>query len=100
MDEFVRGAGRGRIDEFLNPAATIEGRCFMATGVITSLRPGGFGFVASDACTIPTKLQFRREAVEADGFDHLREGQRIRFERVPMPGDPARYRAVRVSPLD
>ena len=72
----------------------------MTTGTITSLRPGGFGFIASDALTLPTKLQFRREAVEADGFERLREGQRVRFDRVSMPGNETRYRAVRVSLLD
>ena len=72
----------------------------MTTGMVTSLRPGGFGFIASDALTMPAKLQFRREAVADDGFDRLREGQRVRFDRVPMPGDPTRYRAVDVGPLD
>ena len=36
------------------------------TGIVTGLRPGGFGFVASDASTTPWKLAFRRAAV-ADG---------------------------------
>ena len=72
----------------------------MTTGTITSLRPGGFGFVASDALTRPTKLQFRRAAVAADGFDRLQAGQRVRFDREPVPGNPSRFHAVRVSPED
>lgn len=69
------------------------------TGTVTSLRPpGGFGFIASDALTLPTKLPFRRNAVEDDGFDGLREGQRVVFDRVPVPGNPDRYHAVRVAP--
>ena len=69
----------------------------MTTGTITSLRPGGFGFVASDALTRPTKLQFRRGAVAGDGFDRLEEGQRVRFDREPVPGNPSRFHAVRVA---
>ena len=68
------------------------------TGTITSLRPGGFGFIASDACTMPAKLPFRRGAVAGDGFDALREGQRVRFDRVPRPGNARRFHAVRVAP--
>lgn len=72
----------------------------MTTGTITSLRPGGFGFIASDALTMPTKLQFRRAAVAADGFDQLHEGQRVRFDRVPVPGNANRFHAVRVAVED
>ena len=54
------------------------------TGTITDLRFGGFGFIA---------------AVAGDGFDRLRVGQRIRFDQVPVPGDPSRRHAVRVVPL-
>ena len=68
-------------------------------GTITGLRPGGFGFIASDAHGKPWKLVFRRAAVAAGGFDRLRAGQRVRFEQVPLPGDPGRRHAVRVAPL-
>ena len=68
------------------------------TGTVASLRPGGFGFIASDACTAPAKLPFRRGAVAGGGFDRLREGQRVRFDREPVPGNPRRFRAVRVAP--
>lgn len=69
------------------------------TGTISDLRTGGFGFIASDAHGLPWKLIFRQDAVAADGFDHLWIGQRIRFDQEPLPGNPSRYHAVRVSPL-
>jgi cold shock CspA family protein len=68
------------------------------TGTITSLGSGRFGFIASDAYTRPWKLFFRSSDV-AVGFDQLYEGQRVRFDQVPTPGDPSRQRAVRVAPL-
>jgi cold shock CspA family protein len=68
------------------------------TGTITSLRPGGFGFIASDAYTTPWKLCFRGSAV-AVGFDQLYQGQRVRFDQAPTPGDPSHQRAVRVALL-
>lgn len=72
----------------------------MTQGTITSLRPGGFGFIASDAHTTPVKLRFFRANVAADGFDRLRVGQRVWFERVPVPGDRSRVHAVNVAPRD
>ncbi len=69
------------------------------TGTVISLRPGGFGFLASDACTVPARLFFRGADVADGGFDRLREGQRVRFDRVPLPGNPSRRCAVRVAPL-
>ena len=69
------------------------------TGTITELRTGGFGFIASDGYGRPWKLPFRHAAVTGDGFDLLRVGQRIRFDQVPVPGDPSRRHAVRVAPL-
>ena len=70
------------------------------TGTITSLRPGGFGYIASDAYGRPWELHFSRSTVADDGFARLREGQRVRFDQVPVPGDPSRQHAVRVAPLD
>ncbi len=70
------------------------------TGIITSLRPGGFGFIASDAHTTPWKLMFHRATVAHEGFDGLRVGQRVWFDREPLPGDPQQHRAVRVAPFD
>ena len=69
------------------------------TETIVDLRPGGFGFIASDAYTTPWKLAFRRAAVADGGFDRLRPGQRVRFDRVPLPGDDRHHRAVRVTPV-
>ena len=70
------------------------------TGTITDVRPGGFGFIASDACGRPWALIFRRAAVAGGGFDELRVGQRIRFDQEASPGDPSRQHAVRVGLLD
>jgi cold shock CspA family protein len=70
----------------------------MTPGTIVSLRPGGFGFIASDAHTTPYALPFRRAAVAGGGFDRLHAGQHVRFERVPVPGNPGRHHAVRVTP--
>ena len=69
------------------------------TGTVTSLRPGGFGFIASDGHGLPWHLIFRRGAVADDGFERLREGQRVRFDRVPVPGNPGRRCAVDIAPL-
>ena len=73
------------------------------TGTITDLRrggrPGGFGFIASDAHGRPRALPFHRRFVDDDGFDALHVGQRVRFDQVPLPGDTSRFHAVRVSPL-
>jgi cold shock CspA family protein len=54
------------------------------TGTITGLRGTRFGFIASDA----------------DGFDRLRAGQRVRFDQEPIPGNRSRRHAVGVAPLD
>ena len=50
------------------------------TGTITDLRPGGFGFIASESCGTPWHLPFRRTAGEDDGFVALQLGQRVRFD--------------------
>ncbi|CAA9562048.1 MAG: hypothetical protein AVDCRST_MAG59-2671 [uncultured Thermomicrobiales bacterium] len=72
-------------------------------GTITRLQPGGqsggFGFIASDALGRPHDLPFRHAAVAGAGFARLRVGQRVRFDQVPLPGDPRRRHAVRVAPL-
>jgi cold shock CspA family protein len=69
------------------------------TGTVTSLRPGGFGYIASDADGPPWESFFHRSAVVADGFNRLREGHWVRFDQVPVPGDPSRQHAVHVAPL-
>ena len=73
------------------------------TGTITGLHQGGeaggYGYIASDDRERPWKLFFRRSAVVDDGFARLRVGQRVRFDKEPLPGDPSRWHAVRVAPL-
>ena len=67
------------------------------TGTITSVRPGGFGFIASDAHNRPWALQFRAEAVIDGTFARLKSGDRVRFDQVGRPGNAQRYHAVRVT---
>jgi cold shock CspA family protein len=73
-------------------------------GTITGLHEGGhtggYGYIASDDLDRPWKLIFRQAAVADGGFGRLRAGQRVRFDKVPLPGDPSRRHAVRVAPLD
>ena len=61
---------------------------------------GGYGFVASDDLDRPWELFFRCSAVGDDGSGRLRAGQRVRFDKEPLPGDPSRRHAVGVVPLD
>ena len=69
------------------------------TGTITSLRTGGFGFIASDDFGRPWALKFRRQAVLDNAFDRLRVGDRVGFERVAQPGNGSHFLAVRVTYL-
>ena len=72
----------------------------MATGIIRSIRDRGFGFIARDEGGPRTdELFFHRSAVDGDGFDRLREGQRVGFDVEPDPRDPSRRRAVNVRPV-
>jgi CspA family cold shock protein len=69
----------------------------MATGTIKSMRDKGFGFIAPDgAAPRGEDVFFHRSAVDGDGFDLLREGQRVDFEVGPDPRDPSRKRALNV----
>ena len=73
----------------------------MATGTIKTIRDDkGFGFVAPDGSGGRNDLFFHRSAVENNGFDLLREGQRVSFDEEPDPRDPSRRRAVRVQLVD
>jgi CspA family cold shock protein len=73
----------------------------VATGTIKTIRDDkGFGFVTPDGTSGRNDLFFHRSAVQNDGFDMLREGQRISFDEEPDPRDPTRRRAVRVAPAD
>jgi cold shock CspA family protein len=69
------------------------------TGTITDLRPGGFGFIASNAYGMPWHLSFRRTAIDDDGFVQLHVGQRVRFDQEAIPGGRGQH-AVGVVPLD
>lgn len=71
----------------------------MAQGVVKSLRDRGFGFVAPDGGVDGQDLFFHRTAVVDDGFENLREGQRVDFQQEPDPRDASRQRAVNVSPV-
>ncbi len=69
----------------------------MTLGTIKSLRDKGFGFIAPDgAGERGSDVFFHRTAVDGDGFDQMREGQRVEFEIEPDPRDPSRQRAVNV----
>jgi cold shock CspA family protein len=73
----------------------------MATGTITSIRGRGFGFIAGGTAGDRRDLFFHRAAVAGDGFDGLREGQRVRFdEELDDPRDRTRQRAVNIRPAD
>ena len=69
-------------------------------GTITSLRPGGFGSIASDTFGRPWALPFRAEAVIGVGFSRLRVGDRVRFDQVARPGNAQHRHAVRVARLE
>lgn len=74
----------------------------MATGTIKSmLYDKGFGFIAPDGVTgRGTDIFFHQSAVLNRAFDTLREGQRVEFTAEPDPRNPARQRAVNVTPID
>jgi cold shock CspA family protein len=69
------------------------------TGTISDLRPGGFGFIASEACGRPWKLPFRRSVIGDEVFARLRIGLRVSFDQEHLPGDPSRSHAIRLIPL-
>ena len=71
----------------------------MATGIIKSIRDKGFGFIAPDGGA-DGDLFFHSSAVEGQGFDQLRQGQRVGFDEVPDPRDPSRRRAINVRLTD
>ena len=71
----------------------------MATGMIKTIRDDrGFGFITPDG-EGGTDLFFHRSAVALNGFDSLREGQRVSFEAEPDPRDTRRRRALQARPL-
>jgi CspA family cold shock protein len=79
---------------------TSEGKRFMTTGTIASLRDKGFGFILVDGAPGRGDLFFHSTAVSGTSFDQLREGQRVSFEEEPDPRDASRRRAVNVTVVD
>jgi CspA family cold shock protein len=72
----------------------------MATGSIKSIRDKGFGFIGRDEGRGSNDLFFHSSAVQGQGFESLREGQRVEFDEEPDERDPSRRRAVNVRALD
>ncbi|HET8522513.1 MAG TPA: cold shock domain-containing protein [Thermomicrobiales bacterium] len=71
----------------------------MATGTVKTIRDDrGFGFITPDGTSGRNDLFFHRSAVAHNGFDQLREGDRVSFNEEPDPRDPSRRRAVNVAP--
>ncbi len=67
----------------------------MATGTIKKLvSDRGFGFIAEEG---GPEIFFHRSQVAGDGFDSLREGQKVTFERGKDPRSD-RDRAEKVTP--
>jgi CspA family cold shock protein len=73
---------------------------YMATGTVKTIRDDrGFGFITPDGTSGRNDLFFHRSAVGGNGFDQLREGDRVSFNEEPDPRDPSRRRAVNVAPI-
>ena len=82
-------SGRTRREQGLAPPAT---------GIITTIWDKGFGFIGRDKQSDRSDLYFHRTAVDGDGFDGLRQGQRVSFDEEPDPRDRNHRRAVNVRP--
>jgi cold shock protein len=67
----------------------------MPTGTIKSLRDRGFGFITPEGGG--DDLFFHHSAVTDGGFEMMREGQKVSFDKEPDPRDSSRERAVRVE---
>lgn len=69
----------------------------MSRGTIKRLvRDRGFGFIQPEDAN--EDLFFHRSGVEGEGFDNLREGQGVEFDKEPDPRRSGRTHAVRVRP--
>jgi CspA family cold shock protein len=67
----------------------------MATGEIKRLaQDRGFGFIRPDGES--DDIFFHTSAVQGGGFESLREGQRVEFEKGADDRDPRRTRALNV----
>lgn len=67
----------------------------MTTGTIKSLRDRGFGFITPDGGS--EDLFFHHSAVTDGGFEMMREGQKVSFDKGTDPRDSSRERAVNVA---
>ncbi len=71
----------------------------MTQGTIKTIRDDkGFGFIKSE--TGSQDLFFHRSAVEGDGFERLREGDRVEFTAGTDPRNPSRSRAEQVRLIE
>ena len=70
----------------------------MSTGTIKSLRDRGFGFITPQGES--QDLFFHHSAVADGGFEQMREGQQVSFDRERDPRDSSRERAVRVQLIE
>jgi CspA family cold shock protein len=67
----------------------------MAIGEIKRLaHDRGFGFIRPDGES--DDVYFHTSAVQGAGFDSLREGQRVEFEKGADERDPRKTRAINV----
>lgn len=72
----------------------------MATGTVKRVpNVRNYGFVLPEG-TAGEEIFFHRSAVADDGFDELRQGQRVRFELAPDPRNANKRQAVGVTPED
>ena len=72
----------------------------MSTGTvkrIPNVRNYGFVVVEDDPAE---EVFFHRTAVVNDGFDQLRQGQRVTFEIVTDPRNATKRQAVGVKPVE
>jgi len=58
-----------------------------------------YGFVVPEN-TPGEEVFFHRSAVADDGFDQLRQGQRVTFDLVPDTRNAGKQQAVNVTPTD
>ncbi len=74
----------------------------MATGTVKTVpNVKNYAFIIRDGETVVENREifFHRTSVVDDGFDSLRDGQRVNYEEERDPRDSSRRRAVRVTPV-
>ncbi len=72
----------------------------MSTGTVKRIpNVKNYGFVVVEG--VPgEEVFFHRSDVAADGFDGLRQGQRVAFEVAHDPRNATKRQAVNVTPVD